>query len=205
MSHASQSGFIRRLLNRCLPGRSLTVPRVPLNPSPAPSMDDEETGPIARADRPRPPLFAVRDHAVPGQEYARLLSIPEALEPEHRRAHLLAVRGLMHARQARQERRLARRCHSTHASTWPSCRPSGTCRAPVARRRSRPITTPVWRRKQPSSTPGCASRCDRGCCHRPASPASGRRISPPRGREQRLPLRSSGWRWPGQQPSSGRG
>lgn len=103
MSHASQSGFIRRLLNRCLPGRSLTVPRVPLNPIPAPSMDDEETGPIARADRPRPPLFAVRDHAVPGQEYARLLSIPEALEPEHRRAHLLAVRGLMHARQARHQ------------------------------------------------------------------------------------------------------
>ncbi|MGI8643377.1 MAG: hypothetical protein ACR2LS_04600 [Thermomicrobiales bacterium] len=40
---------------------------------------------------------------MPGQEYARLLCIPEALEPEHRRAHLLAVRGLMHARQARHQ------------------------------------------------------------------------------------------------------
>lgn len=101
MSHASQSGFIRRLLNRCLPNRSLAVPHLPLNPSPAPSPIDRVTNQVAQADRPRPPLFAVRDHAVPGQEYARLLSIPTSLEPDHRRAHLLAVRGLMHARQAR--------------------------------------------------------------------------------------------------------
>ncbi|HEV2108912.1 MAG TPA: hypothetical protein VGR16_11665 [Thermomicrobiales bacterium] len=51
----------------------------------------------------RQPLFPVRDHAIPGQEFSRLLRMPTDLGPDQRRAHLLAVRGLIHARQARHE------------------------------------------------------------------------------------------------------
>jgi hypothetical protein len=51
----------------------------------------------------KPPLFPPRERAIPGHEYSLLLQIPDNLGPDERQAHLLAVRGLMHARQARHD------------------------------------------------------------------------------------------------------
>lgn len=106
MSDAFRFGLIRRHVSRLLRSQVTTRDSIPpapvvtasaLEAEPTPAPGPDPTNPA------RPPLFAVRERAVPGQEYANLLSIPRALAPEHRRAHLLAVHGLMHARQARHE------------------------------------------------------------------------------------------------------
>lgn len=59
--------------------------------------------PPPSAIAPKPPLFPPRERAIPGHEYSLLLQIPDNLGPDERQAHLLAVRGLMHARQARHD------------------------------------------------------------------------------------------------------
>lgn len=102
MSHTPHPGLIRRLFNHL--GPNTLPPGARSVPAPVPDAGREEMPPETPVPAgERSPLFAVRDHALPGQEYAHLLRIPEALDPAHRRAHLLAVRGLMHARQARHE------------------------------------------------------------------------------------------------------
>ena len=102
MSDTAWVRMIRRLVSILLPQRltleSITPALARTTPTPGASPTQ-----ASASNPPRPPLFAPRDSAEPGQQYARLLAIPEALSPEHRRAHLLAVRGLMHARQARHE------------------------------------------------------------------------------------------------------
>jgi len=51
----------------------------------------------------RPVLFPVRVRAGPGREYGALLAMPGHLDGPSRRARLLAVRGILHARQGRPD------------------------------------------------------------------------------------------------------
>lgn len=72
-------------------------------PPPEPESIVTSPGPPPTQIADRHPLFPPRERAIPGHEFSRLLVIPDHLGPDERRAHLLAVRGLMHARQARHD------------------------------------------------------------------------------------------------------
>gem|GEM_PF-6690309 len=57
----------------------------------------------APAQPPRSALFPVRLRGEPGREYGALLAIPADLGPDARKARLLAVQGILHARQGRPD------------------------------------------------------------------------------------------------------
>lgn len=104
MSHTSELKWVHRLIERFRASQPAGGDSVsPASTASAPTDVDDATSMKPAAGPDRPPLFAVRTRGVPGHEFSQLLRIPKALDPERRRAHLLAVRGLMHARQARHE------------------------------------------------------------------------------------------------------
>ena len=115
------------LLSRFL--RSRSTPRmvpVPDQPATRPTHDPIEAIPRLEAvdssasrdlvghparDRPhdsgpdhvRPTVFPVRERGAPGREYGALLALPGDLGQSARKARLLSVQGILHARQGRLE------------------------------------------------------------------------------------------------------